>query len=97
MLLRMSKRHKSLYGMRWTVVRRRVFERDGHRCRACGKPGRLECDHVRPLQRGGDPFALSNLQTLCRWCHIQKTRKDNKVEPGPAAKRWNLLVANLLN
>ena len=54
----------------WARVRRAVFIRDGYRCRACGAPGKLECHHVIPLEKGGAPLAESNLLTLCRGCHI---------------------------
>ena len=38
---------------RWRALRLFVFNRDGWRCRVCGRAGRLECDHVVPLHRGG--------------------------------------------
>ena len=48
----MSANHRPLSKTRrWQAVRRAVFERDGWRCVACGRPGALECDHVTPLQR----------------------------------------------
>ena len=75
---------------RWLAVRRAVFERDGYRCRSCGKAGRLECDHIKPLHLGGDVWALSNLQTLCRSCHIFKTKHENskgKFDP----RSWAIL------
>ena len=59
-------------GPRWAALRLRVFERDGYRCRKCGKAGRLECDHVVPVAQGGAPYDPANLQTLCRGCHILK-------------------------
>ena len=36
---------------RRAAVRRVVFERDDWRCVRCGLAGRLECDHVTPLER----------------------------------------------
>ena len=53
---------------------------DGH--------GRMEVDHVIPLDKGGDPWDLANLQALCRDCHIKKTRRENRRTPTPAEKRW---------
>ena len=79
-------------GPRWTETRRAAFEHDGWRCRACGRPGRLEAHHVRSLARGGDPFDLENLETLCRPCHIERHRR--KLSPGEAA--WRALVDDLL-
>ena len=62
-------------GGRWRTLRLVVFERDGYRCRECGKSGRLECDHIRPLHLGGAQWDPANLQALCRGCHIAKHSK----------------------
>ena len=51
-------------------ARRAALDRDGWRCRRCGYPAGLEAHHVTPLQAGGAPLALANLETLCRGCHI---------------------------
>ena len=88
----MSSHHTQLDARRWNVVRRAVFERDNYRCTECGRAGRLEVDHTVPLQRGGDPWALDNLQTLCRGCHLTKTRRENRREPTPAEQAWRELV-----
>ena len=45
----------------------------------CQRPGRLEVDHIQPWHRGGS-HDLENLQTLCRGCHIEKTRRENRSE-----------------
>ena len=66
-----SWRHWQLYGRpEYARLRRRCLDRDGWRCRACGKAGRLELDHVVPLQAGGAAMDASNLQALCRRCHF---------------------------
>ena len=58
---------------RWRLVRAEAFARDGRKCRRCGKRwGRFEVDRIVPLKRGGDLWALGNLQTLCVSCHIEK-------------------------
>ena len=87
-----SKHHVQLHARRWARVRRAVFKRDGYRCRACGRPGRMEVDHVRPLDRGGDPWNEGNLQSLCRRCHIEKTAGENRRPPTPAEVAWRALV-----
>ena len=89
-----SRHHAALNRKRWARVRLAVFRRDGYRCRKCGRPGRLECDHVIPLRAGGDPWDLSNLQTLCRGCHIEKTAAESR-EADPAREAWRALVAEL--
>lgn len=96
----MGRRHAILVRTRrWQHVRRAVFERDGFRCCACGLPGKLECDHVAPLQRepGQDPWDINGLQTLCRACHLEKTRRENRRETTPGADRWRKLMAEGLN
>ena len=94
----MSKFHTSLRRKRWAAVRRSVFERDGWRCVACGRAGRLECDHVTPMQRepGQDPYDPNGLQTLCRLCHIEKSRRENNHLLTPAEAAWRALVAEML-
>ena len=72
---------------RWAMVRRAVIERDGYRCRACGKAGRLEVDHVVPVVQGGPWWDADGLQTLCRSCHIAKTR-DERHGPDPERDLW---------
>jgi 5-methylcytosine-specific restriction protein A len=60
---------------RWKRVRRRVLLRDAYTCRSCGRWGN-EVDHIVPIAEGGDPWAMSNLQTLCKGCHSRKTAKE---------------------
>ena len=94
----MSRHHTRLRAWRWARVRRVVFERDGWRCVECGQAGRLECDHVTPLEResGQDPYDPNGLQTLCRRCHIAKTARENQRELTPRERAWRDLVAELL-
>ena len=91
-----SRHHYRLNRRRWARVRVQVFARDSYRCRACGRPGRLECDHVVPLwrDRDQDPYALEGLQTLCRGCHIEKSRAESH-QPDPARDAWRALVREL--
>ena len=96
----MSARHRTIAGRRWQETRWRVFLRDGYRCKVCHKSGRLECDHVVPLHMNPtqDPYDPAGCQTLCRGCHIAKTRAERQkatprreLVPGEAA--WRRLVA----
>ena len=95
----MSRHHLHLHARRWAAVRRAVFERDGWRCVECGRAGRLECDHVAPLQRepGQDPYDPNGLQTVCRACHLAKTATENRRPFTPAEAAWRELVAEMLN
>ena len=92
-----SQHHRRLSYKRWQSTRRAVFHRDGFRCVMCGKSGKLECDHVTPLQRqpGQDPYDINGLQALCRTCHIEKTRRENRRPLTPAELAWRELVAEL--
>lgn len=57
---------------RWAYLRSIVFERDDFTCRYCGaRGGKLECDHVIPVARGG-VTELHNLVTACRPCNRSK-------------------------
>jgi Holliday junction DNA helicase RuvB len=50
------------------ALRRRVFARDGYRCRCCGSRHSLHVHHIIPWSCGGQT-CLENLITVCRWCH----------------------------
>ena len=95
----MSRHHTRLYAKRWVNVRRAAFERDGWRCTCCGRAGRLECDHVTPLERepGQDPYDVNGLQTLCRECHIDKTARENQRELTPGEAAWRELVQSMMH
>jgi len=94
----MSRHHVPLNSCLWSAVRRTVFERDGWRCVQCGRAGRLECDHITPLQRepGQDPYDPNGLQSICRRCHIEKTRRENRREPTPAEAAWRTLTEEMI-
>ena len=56
-----------------------IYERDGHRCKKCGRrTDDLEVDHIFPISKGGKS-TFDNLQTLCHHCN---TMKSNTVEAG---------------
>jgi len=59
----MSRQHERLNRRRWSLERRRVLDRDGWRCRQCGRAGKLEVDHRIPLEDGGAPYDPQNLQS----------------------------------
>ena len=88
----MSRHHRALDGRRWPAARRAALDRDGWRCTACGRAGRLEVHHRTPLDAGGDPYALDNLETLCRRCHLASHARPVT----PAAAAWRQLVDELL-
>lgn len=49
-----------------------IYERDGWRCRKCGRRrDDLEVDHIIPIAKGGKS-TFDNLQTLCHRCNVKK-------------------------
>ena len=75
---------------RWRVVRRAILGRDGWRCVKCHKAGRLEVDHIVPVQFGGAWWDAENLQSLCRADHFAKSRADIS-RPDPERDKWRVL------
>ena len=68
--------------------------------------GRAELDHIVPLKKiwkkemARDEkveafFVESNLQVLCRGCHIQKTREENRVINPAASREWAQFTGEL--
>ena len=84
----MSRQHRRLNGAEWDRARRAALDRDQWRCTRCGHPGGLEVHHLQSLDAGGAPFALGNLQALCRDCHIG-------VHLDPQRRAWRAFVAEL--
>ena len=87
----MSRFHKAIPHRRWEIIRREALERDGWRCRECGKAGRLEVHHLEPLHKGGSND-VGNLVALCRSCHIQAHRRPVSAEQ----KKWQEFAKELL-
>ena len=84
----MSRYHHS---QEWAVARSRALNRDGWRCRECGRAGRLEVHHLRSLKDNGT-HDLANLRTLCREHHLDAHRQpktDNE-------KAWANLISELM-
>lgn len=92
----MSWHHRRLDPRRWRRVRRLVLDRDGWRCRACGKASGLQVDHVVPIDKGGAEFDPANLQSLCggrNGCHARKTAGENRRQLTADETAWRRLVA----
>ena len=77
------------YGHAWRKVRKQALARDEHLCQSCIKQGRYipasDVDHITPKAQGGTD-ALSNLQCLCKQCHMTKTA-GRRVNPCDAQGR----------
>lgn len=62
-------------GAEWAAIRTRIFERDDYTCTYCGaRGGKLECDHIVPVSRGGRHEDY-NLATACFSCNRSKRNK----------------------
>lgn len=74
-IAKIRRRKEDVY-LNWNALRLYVLQRDGYRCRKCGRTKadgvkRLEVNHVVPASRGGATVA-SNLMTLCDSCHARQ-------------------------
>ena len=71
----------------WNAARRAAKHRDGHKCVQCGAPdgldprtyrSTLEVNHIVPRVGKGYGWGcwnhLDNLETLCKPCHLVKTK-----------------------
>lgn len=75
---------------RYEAARARRYQIARCRCEDCGikvGPGEWECDHVKALRDGGDPFDVKNMRIRCvvprphapRGCHGVKTARDRRA------------------
>lgn len=63
-----------------------IYERDGYRCRKCGRHTEdLEIDHIFPIAKGGKSN-FENLQTLCHRCNALKSDHVEKGAENPRSK-----------
>ena len=88
----MSRHHRGLSSWRLALLAAFVKERAGYRCEKCGRAGRLEADHIVPLDKGGAPFDVNNAQALCVRCHVAKTRAERQPDPDPERAAWRALL-----
>ena len=91
----MSLHHDRLSKRRWRPLRRRTLDRDGWRCRKCGRAGQLQVDHIERLEDGGAPWDLDNLQALCRACHIDKTAGENAAPEPVDVLEWRRFITEV--
>jgi len=71
----------------WDSARSYVMLRDRYTCQLCRRRRRareLDVDHIVEIARGGAALEYSNLQTVCRACHREKTREFLRSRAGRA-------------
>jgi 5-methylcytosine-specific restriction protein A len=74
------------YSSDWRIVRVHALRRDNYLCVACLRDGiatlALDVDHITPITTAPDRrLDLTNLQSLCRPCHVTKTRREQSGTP----------------
>lgn len=75
-----------VFSAEWRRIRSQIFERDDYTCQYCGvRGGRLECDHVTPVSKGGKT-SEDNLVTACFACN--RSKRDKTLD------EWGALNAN---
>lgn len=55
-----------------SAVRIEVWNRDGGRCKNCGRAQELQFDHIVPVSKGGSNTA-KNIELLCAGCNRTKS------------------------
>ena len=59
------------------AIRKALFNVDKGFCRCCGiYHDKWVADHIIPVAQGGGGCDLSNFQTLCPICHLEKTHSQ---------------------
>ena len=92
----MSWQHRSLNQKLWAAARRGELRAAGYRCRECGRPGRLEVHHKKPLEDGGSTYAPDNLRALCFPCH-RSSHADERAKEVPGRLEWRRELARCLS
>lgn len=85
----MSADKTAVYNGRWREVRRRVLERDDHRCQKCGRtPAEIgrepDVHHIKPVRTFDDPqdsHKCDNLVALCPRCHATAEHGNMEILP----------------
>lgn len=78
---------KARYGPKWDAIRKKVYARDGHACKACGaRNTKLNAHHIL-LLRVSQTNDGRNLITLCDSCHKIIEEKSLKMLKAGGHKR----------
>ncbi|CAM5476370.1 HNH endonuclease [Frigidibacter albus] len=96
--LNYSRHGASIYRTpQWKALRFMARRRDGFACVQCGKKGRIEVDHVKPIRtHPALALDLGNLQCLCIACHSRKTRLEIGLgDLPPERQAWRDLLRDM--
>lgn len=68
----------------WREIRSYVRLRDNNVCQCCAAEKTLTrvelVHHIKPLNKGGQPYDVNNCISLCNQCHAQVHAEYNKSE-----------------
>ena len=68
------------YGWNWSKART-IFLAEHPLCEECLREGKTEAatvvDHIVPMRKGGSQYDGSNLQSLCKQHHDEKTARED--------------------
>lgn len=79
-----------------SIIRKELFNRDQGFCHNCGVyDENWQADHIKPVANGGGGCDLNNYQTLCMYCHKEKT-KNQIVSHRKAISSQEALNASML-
>lgn len=82
-----KRKHAWIYrSRRWLALRAKLFRERGEQCESCYSIGEVQVHHIKPVSLGGAKFDESNLEVLCRSCHLERHRKI-EAEKMPAWQR----------
>jgi hypothetical protein len=77
-----------------SAIRQALFLIEGGYCRYCGAYDQhWQADHIIPVYKGGAGCNLSNFQTLCLHCHIQKTRSQRVGHLAPISSHAAVMAS----
>lgn len=82
--------------MKYTDVRRIIYNRYHGKCAICGQPvpfKQMTIDHIIPTSKGGDD-SFSNMQCACDSCNCMKHYLTNEEL---MIKVWKVALHNLKN
>lgn len=70
------------------VIRFLLYKTDRGGCRMCGEVTQdWEADHILPVFMGGGGCTLDNFQTLCKSCHLEKSKLSYTIPNVEALKQ----------
>jgi 5-methylcytosine-specific restriction endonuclease McrA len=85
----MALSERALGSGKWKKLRITVLDRDGWICALCGGVADT-VDHIYPRVKGGDMWALDNLQSLCKKDNSRKGGRFFSHKATPPAFQSNI-------